>query len=225
MVVQSLQRPRGDGASYRYNSCADTGCARRWWIACHRATALGVQQNGTPLNVEQFQISSRPARKFRYLLSWIFVRPRRWLFLNMVYSSTLRLLPRHDEYFGWIWPNLHWWILYKTVFRFFKWLHWDAWRRFCKWGDRGLIRKTFLARAVQRIGQTTAGYAIGGGECFHCGSEDGCQVELANDETGTVFILGRAWSVGTQDGTDHRFCGTTICPKCGYESYYEDGSL
>lgn len=162
--------------------------------------------------------------KLRFIYGWIFVRPRRWLFLKMVFSSSLRLIPQNRGW-GWTWPNLHWWILYKTVFKFFKWLHWDAWRRFCTWGERGLIRKSFLARVIQRIGKTTAGYAIGGGECFHCGSEEGCQVELSNDESGKQFILERTWKCATMDGTDHRFCGTTICPKCGYRAYYEDGSL
>lgn len=34
-----------------------------------------------------------------------------------------------------------------------------------------------------------------------------------------------SWSVGTMDGTDHRFSCITVCPKCGFKSNYEDGSL
>jgi len=78
---------------------------------------------------------------------------------------------------------------------------------------------------VHRIGATTAGYAISGGECYHCSSPEGCQVDLSEDETGTTFILEKTWSEGTQDGTDYRFRGVTICPKCGYRAGYEDGSL
>jgi hypothetical protein len=164
-------------------------------------------------------------RYFFWLFGWCFVRPQRWLFRRMVFSTHLQLLPQHDDYFGWTWPNPHWWILYKTVFRFFNWLHWDAWRPLCTWGERCLEHKPWWASLVQRIGGTTAGFAISGGECFHCASLDGNQVDLSDDETGQTFRLEEKWSVGTQDGTDYRFRGTTICPVCGYEAEYEDGSL
>lgn len=85
--------------------------------------------------------------------------------------------------------------------------------------------KPLIARVIKRIGATTAGFTILGGECFHCASPDGDQVELSQDETGKVFKLERTWESYSQDGTDYRFCGTTICPRCGYRSYYEDGSL
>ena len=139
-------------------------------------------------------------------------------------SFGLRLMPEKHEWRGWEYPNLHWWILYHTVFNFCCWLNYDAWRPLCKW-DRVLIHKPLIAKIIHRIGQTTAGFVIGGGECFHCGSPEGCQVELSNDESGQFFKLKDTWSVGTMDGTDHRFSGTTICPKCGYQGYYEDGSL
>jgi len=143
----------------------------------------------------------------------------------MVRAAYPRWKIEKHEYFGWTFPNIHWWLLYLTVFRFFKWLNYDAWRPFCDW--TGGYRRTFpfMARIIHRIGATTSGYAIGGGQCFHCGSEEGDQVELSQDDTGKYFKLERSWSEGTMDGTDHRFCGITICPKCGYEDHYEDGSL
>lgn len=166
------------------------------------------------------------SKKIRYILGWIFVRPRRWLFWKMICNAYLRILPQKKEYeFGWRLPNLHWWILYITVFKFCKWLNYDAWRKFCTYKNGWLDKKPLIAKIIHRIGETTAGYAIHGGECYHCGSEAGDQVTLSDDETGEFFKLERTWSVGTMDGTDHRFCGTTICPKCGYKEYYEDGSL
>jgi len=164
------------------------------------------------------------AKSVRYALGWAFVRPRRWLFRKMVFNSYLELRFRRLWQDGpIIWPNPHWWILYKTVFKFFKWLDWEAWRPLCTWEKNGLKHKPILARIIHRIGETTAGEAIGGGECFHCASKDGCQVWLADsDET---FELIRSWQVGTQDGTDYRTHGITTCPKCGFKDEYEDGSL
>lgn len=161
-----------------------------------------------------------------YLYGWIFVRPRRWLFWNMVRNTGPRWIPKR-RWCGWQMPNIHWYILYSTIFRFMTWLHYDAWRSFCKWDGPGGMRSSYpmIARIIKRIGSTTAGFAISGGECFHCGSPDGDQVYLSEDEGGSTFILEDAWSVPTMDGTDHRFCGTTICPRCGYRAYYEDGSL
>lgn len=158
---------------------------------------------------------------------YVFVRPRRCFFWKMVANTKLRLLPekRYWDEGKWTLPNIHWWVLYKTVFRFFSWLYWDAWRYFCAYKNGRFENKPLIARVIQRIGSTTAGYAISGGECYHCASPDGCQAELSQDETGTTFKLEKTWSVSNQDGTDHRFSGITICPKCGYESEYEDGSL
>jgi hypothetical protein len=127
-------------------------------------------------------------------------------------------------------PNLHWWILYKTVFKFCKWLRYRAWRPFCNWSVTSnnysvLMHISFVGAIIKRIGQTTAGFAIFGGECFHCGSERGDQVELSMDETGKKFILEGTQDVGTENGVDHQFWGTTICPTCGYRDQYSDGSL
>lgn len=165
-------------------------------------------------------------KKFFYLYGWIFVRPRRWFFWKMVCETNLHLLPKKDGTFGYYqMPNIHWWLLYKTVYRFCSWLNWEAWRVFCKHEKGWLKHKPLIAKIIHRIGQTTAGFASSGGECFHCSSKRGCPVELSNDETGTNFILERTWTEGSEDGTDYRFCGTTICPVCGYRRYYEDGSL
>jgi hypothetical protein len=164
-------------------------------------------------------------KRLRYLLAWILVRPRRWFFRRMVWSCYLRVLPRRESWGEWSLPNVHWWLLYKTVFRFFKWLHYDAWRPFCDWN--GGIRQTmpWPARLIKRIGGTTAGEAISGWECYHCAAVEGCQLKLSEDETGRFFKDVKSWTSATMDGTDHRFSGTTVCPKCGYENYFEDGSL
>ena len=133
-------------------------------------------------------------KKIRYILGWIFVRPRRWLFWKMVCNTQLQLMPIKRDWCGWHFSNIHWWILYKTVFNFCSWLNYEAWMPFCKWNEKGYLeRESLIAYIIQRIGQTTAGYACSGGECFHCASEEGDQVELADDETGTTFILERAW--------------------------------
>jgi hypothetical protein len=145
----------------------------------------------------------------------------------MAYGSfDIRWWPEYDEIWEkWKLPNIHWWILYNTIFKFFKWLYYEAWRVFCDW--TGGYRRTFplIARIIQRIGSTTAGYVIIGGECYHCASREGCQYDLSEDETGENFKLINTWTVGTEYGTDYRFCGITICPKCGHQSEYEDGSL
>ena len=164
-------------------------------------------------------------KKVRYLLGFLLVRPRRYVFHKMVCATVPRWLPEKHDYMGWLYPNIHWWVLDQTVFRFFKWLYWDGWRPFCDW--TGGSRQTYplIARALHKIGQTTAGFAICGGECYHCGSSGGDPVTLSGDETGEVFRLEGTGSYPTPDGTDHRFWGTTICPSCGYEQRYEDGSL
>ena len=156
---------------------------------------------------------------------WLLVRPIRWFFGKMLRGSYLRWKISHEDYWGWRFPNIHWWILYKTIFNFFSWVYWDGWRPFCNWDGGHRNTYPLIARIIHKIGSTTAGFAICGCECFHCASDNGSQVELSDDENGETFKLDRAWTEGTQDGTDHRFCGTTICPDCGYEAYYEDGSL
>lgn len=162
------------------------------------------------------------------IYGWIVIRPIRYLFGSMVGCGSfgVRWIPRRHEYWDfWQFPNIHWWLLYRTVFKFFLWVDYSAWRHFCDW--KGGRRNTFplMARVIKRIGETTAGYAVHCMQCYHCGSPDGCQVELSQDETGEQFRLIKSWTVGTQEGTDHRFHGITICPKCGYEDEYEDGSL
>lgn len=160
------------------------------------------------------------------LRGWLLIKPLRWAFHRMICTSYgFRIVPRKDEFWGWQMPNIHWWILYKTVFRFFLWLDLEAWRYFCDW--TGGWRQTYplIARIIHKVGKSTAGYVISGGECYHCAADEGCQVELSQDETGKAFKLIESWSEGTQDGTDHRFRGITTCPKCGYQSEYEDGSL
>lgn len=168
--------------------------------------------------------TSKTMKKINYALGWIFVRPRRWFFRNMLLSWQIRWW-FEKEWYGWNYPNIHWWILYHTVFRFFEWLRWTAWTYFCTYEKGWLRKKPLIAKIIHRIGKTTTGAVCHGGECYHCGSEDGCQVDLSHDETGTTFILEKTWEVGTQDGTDYRFLGTTICPNCGCKQDYEDGSL
>lgn len=162
-----------------------------------------------------------------YWYGWIFVRPRRWLFWKMIAKGSfgIRWIPEKSEYWTpeldefyekYRWPNLHWWLLYKTIFKFCKWLHYDGWRPFCDW--TGGHRRSFpwIARAIKRIGDTTSGYAIGGGECPHCASTEGSQGELSEDETGTTFILEESWSVGTQDGT---FTYTKVNDKLAWSRF------
>lgn len=165
--------------------------------------------------------------RLRWIAGWVFVRPIRWLFHRMTGGCYLQKWPTKAFDGHWCMPNYHWWLLYCTVFRFFNWLSDDAWRPFCAWSGPGGSRSSFplSARIIHKIGRTTAGYAISGGACFHCASEDGDPVELSEDETGRTFRLEKSWSVATMDGTDYRFCGTTVCPACAYESHYEDGSL
>jgi hypothetical protein len=179
--------------------------------------------------------------KIRYITSWITVRPRRWFFKNCLSKGSfgVRWLPeRREEYdnycyvtekkrsvIGMIrWPNVHWVLAYYTAFKFCSWLYRDGWRPFCKWNP---YRATFpwYARLIQRIGQTTAGVHISGNECYHCASPAGDPSDLADDETGTTFILKDHGSSSTMDGIDHWFNGTTICPKCGYRSDYSSSSL
>ena len=154
------------------------------------------------------------------IYGYIFVRPRRYLFSQMCWNSELRVLLTKDDYFGWRFPNIHWWILYKTVFKFCKWLNWDAWRPVCRLEKKIFEHRLIISRIIQRIG------AISGFECYHCGSPRGCQVELSDPdcENGKYFKLEKTWEVFTGEYTDYRFSGTTTCPRCGYQQYYEDGS-
>lgn len=170
------------------------------------------------------------AIRARYTVSFVTVRPVRKLFWKMIINTELRLLPKKREWDdSWRWPNVHWWLLYKTVFKFFKWLHYDGWRPFCDW--TGGSRQTFppIARFVKWFGDSTAGYAISGYRCHQCNSEQGCQMNICDetDASGySPFVRDvKTWTESTMDGTDYRFSCTTVCPKCGFKSKYEDGSL
>ncbi|MFA5300087.1 MAG: hypothetical protein WC389_18020 [Lutibacter sp.] len=161
----------------------------------------------------------------RYIYGWILVRPRRWFFRNMICAAYPQWKIKKEYDGRWSMPNIHWHILYMTIFKFFKWLYYDGWRPFCDW--TGGYRRTFplIARIIHKIGQTTSGYTISSGECFHCGSDAGDQFELSEDETGKYFKLIDYGTSYTPDGTDHWFRGITICPKCGHKEEYSDSSL
>ena len=166
--------------------------------------------------------------RFFKIYGYIFVRPRRYLFGNMGWNSDLRPLPVKHEYFGWRLPNWHWWILYKTVFRFFKWLYWDGCIRVSRWEKRWFKGRTNLYGIIRRIGATTAGCAIMGGECYHCAFPGGSPVELSDPdgEYGEeYFELTDSGTSSTPEGVDHWFRGITTCPRCGYKQEYGDGSL
>jgi len=163
-------------------------------------------------------------RVFWYYFGWVIIRPLRKLsHWTAKGSFGLRILPK-KSFWGWQLPNIHYWILYKTLGKFFLWLKWDGWRPFCDW--TGGYRRSYplIARIIHKIG-TTMSWGFHGGECYHCANEEGDQVNLADDDTGTTFKLLEAWDSATENGTDHRFKGITICPYCGYEDEYEDGSL
>lgn len=155
------------------------------------------------------------ATRLWYIYGWIFVRPRRWIFWQMMRNCHLQLGIKHT-WGRWTFPNLHWWLLSKTVLKFLLWARRNSLHKF--------RRFPFLREIIYRIACTTAGYAQNGGECYHCAAEEGDPVELSTGETGHFELL-RTWSVGTMDGTDHRFEGITTCPRCGYREHYEDGSL
>jgi hypothetical protein len=146
----------------------------------------------------------------------VFVRPLRWLFWKMCWASHPRW--RFDRLYPggpMRYPNIHWYVLYVTVFRFCAWLYWDAWRAFAVWKDRGegyrwLRRHTWLSRMIQTIGRGTAGYTISGGSCPHCGSREGDPVELSQSDD--YFELLETWASSTMDGTDHRFRGLRLVP-------------
>ena len=169
--------------------------------------------------------------KFIYQVrGWILIRPLRYLSRWSARGSFgLRLMPRKNTmypYYGWRYnmPNVHYWLLYKTVGELSTWMKWDAWRVFCNW--EGGWRRTFPlpARIVMKIGDTMS-YAFHGGECFHCAAEEGDPHNLTEDETGKYFELTDSGSNATEDGTDHWFRGITTCPKCGYKDEVQEGSL
>lgn len=162
---------------------------------------------------------------------YVVIRPiRRVMWWAARGSFGLRLIPKRQGWLPW-WhldewrfPNPHFWFLYRTIGKLATWMKWDAWRPFCDW--TGGWRRTFpwYARLIHRVGNSLS-YAFHGGECYHCASEDGDPVWLADDDTGKTFRLIETWTSATEDGTDHRFRGITTCPRCGYQREYEDGSL
>jgi hypothetical protein len=157
-----------------------------------------------------------------WLYGWMFIRPLRWMSRQSVRGSFgLRLKPE-KSWDGWRGPNLHLWLWYKTYGKFFLWMEGYAWRNFCDW--TGGSRRTYplIARVIHKVGRTMS-YGLRGGECFHCASEAGDQVELASGDEHFKCI--DSWTCSTQDGTDHRFRGITTCPRCGHQAEYEDGSL
>lgn len=155
-----------------------------------------------------------------YVYGWLFVRPRRWVFYKMACNSSIRWLPGRDVFDNWRLPNIHWWLLYHTVFSFFKWLSWSAWCRLCVY-ENGR-RKTFpwYARFVKWFGDTTAGMACSGfGECYHCGCEAGDYgslepIEYTNKHT-----------YMTDYGTGNGWTEKVACPVCGYVSWHDNGDL
>ncbi len=167
--------------------------------------------------------------KLRYLISFVTVRPVRYAFRQMICSTQLRVLPVKHEWLGRRGSNLHWWCLYKTVFKFSKWLYYDAWRVFCDW--TGGSRQSYppIARLIHWIGKSTAGFAISGGRCFHCNAETGDQIDIVQyDEDNPKSLLVsniQTWTEATMDGTDYRYSCVTKCPCCGYKSEFSDGSL
>lgn len=188
-------------------------------------------------------------RRWRYRLAFLTVRPRRWFFWKCIAEGSFcnhrwgwRWLPRRREEWDcyhpgydrkrteWEmieWPNIHWVFAYLTVFAFFRWLRWDAWRPLCRWEGPGGSRSSFpwYARLVMWIGETTAGQACHSSECWHCAAPNCDPCSLSEDTTGYTFILMETGSTATLDGTDHWFRGISICPRCGHREDYGDGSL
>lgn len=61
--------------------------------------------------------------------------------------------------------------------------------------------------------------------CPRCGHESFSGYGGREDEYPWHFELLETWSVGTQDGTDHRYRGWEFCARCGYHEMVEEGSL
>lgn len=163
-------------------------------------------------------------KTFWNIFGWIVIRPiRKIMWWATKGSFGLRLWPK-KEWGEWKLPNLHYWVLYKTLGNFSTWLYWDAWRVFCDW--TGGFRRTYPwpAKLVHSIGKTLA-WCFYGGSCYHCGSFENDPSSLSEDETGTSFKLTDSGTSQTYDGTDHWFRGITTCQKCGYQQEYGDSSL
>ena len=166
--------------------------------------------------------------RIRFIVSYLTTRPVRYVFSRMIRSSQLRILPTKHEWLGWQGTNLHWWCLYKTVFKFCKWLNYDAWRHFCDWSTGCRNSYPGIARLIHWFGKSTAGYAIGGGRCFHCNDERGDPINISQydgDNPKSLLVSNvETWTEATMDGTDYRFSCITKCPCCGYKSQFSDGS-
>lgn len=171
--------------------------------------------------------------RLRYLAGWVLVRPRR-AFVGACFRGAYLSGFRRELVWdgktkklvkGWRRTNLHLWLVRKAIFepmkRFAKTPTWKAhpsgdWKlRTQRWWVRPFGWAWEWANAWTDIREHF--------ECYHCGSEEGAQGDLT--EYSDTFKNVRSWTSSTMDGNDYRFCGTTICPKCGYEDYYEDGSL
>lgn len=156
-----------------------------------------------------------------YIYGWILVRPRRWFFWKMICANRLQLKFKRN-FFGMEYPNIHWWLLYISIFKVCRWMYWDAWKKFCKYENGWLVEKPLIARIIHRIGSTTAGMAISGGECYHCGSIEGDQYHL--NESKDSFELTDSGECFNGDYVSHWFTGITTCPVCGYRKSYGDSS-
>lgn len=162
---------------------------------------------------------------------WMVYRPIRWFFWKMVANS--RLTPLISRQWSFDEPkkvfkftNFHWWILYKTVFKFFKWLYWYAWAKFAIWsepnarGARWLVSHTWLSKFIQWVGSYTAASVISGGRCRHCGNEEGDPVLLV--DSATYFELFDSGVNSTPDGMEGWFSGFTHCPCCHHVTEYHE---
>jgi hypothetical protein len=61
--------------------------------------------------------------------------------------------------------------------------------------------------------------------CPRCGHESFSGYGENDSEYPCHFELLETWSVGTEDGTDHRYRGWEFCARCGYREIVEEGSL
>lgn len=162
---------------------------------------------------------------------WVLIRPLRVLSRACVKGSFgLRLKIRRNEFYipgyngRYEWPNLHYWLLYKTVGKFSTWLYFNGWRFLCDW--TGGYRRTYPlpARILHKIGQTLS-YGFYGNECFHCAADEGDPGNISEEPNSIYFELTESGSNATEDGTDHWYRGITTCPKCGYKDTFSDSSL
>lgn len=165
------------------------------------------------------------------LRGWILIRPIRIITRMGVRGSFgLRLKIRKNEFHikghngRYEWPNLHHWLIYKTVGKLSTWLYLQGWRPLCRWGKRGRETYPLAARIVHKIGQTLA-YPYYGNECFHCAADAGDPGNITDDLNSKYVEIIASGSDATEDGTNHWFRCETTCPKCGYKDTFSDSSL